>query len=751
VFEPRRAQQQVLDYQGGMMGVAAVPGSGKTHVLSALAARLVAGEVDERQEVLIVTLVNSAVDNFAARIARFLREEHKLLRGVGYRVRTLHGLSHDIVRERPSIVGLADDFAIADDREAGGILNEAVRAWLRSHPELLETYLSPDAQEWQVRKVTRKWWPEQMTRTAGAFIRRAKDGQWTPEALRSWLESSDRDMQLARFCVDVYADYQRSLSYRGKVDFDDLVVHAISALRLDRDYLERLRERWPFILEDEAQDSSRLQQELLTLLAGPNGHWVRVGDPNQAVFYTFTTANPRLLRDFLGRDDVRAVDMSESGRSAGPIIDLANYLVDWTIDDHPLQTARSAFRRQHILSTAKDDPQPNPPQAECRIYFHVPELTPDGELRTLVSFLTKWVPEHKDLTVAVLVPDNRRGERFSEALRDKGLECIELLNSTAPTRETARILEDILRHIAAPADPKRLAPAFLASLWQEQSDVQRKRFLQGLARRLAKCSKVEDYLWPRLGVDWLKEQDLREDEEGREYLLEFRRKAQYWHKAAELRIDQLVLTLAQELFQEPADLARAYHFAVVLRAYGDANPRWGLKELANELGQVARNARRFVGLSAEDTGFDPDQHKGQVVVATMHKAKGLEWDRVHLTAVNNYDFPSGTELDTYRGEPWYLRDELNPEAEALGQLETLCPGGSAYVEGEASRLARQDYIDERLRLLYVGITRARRELVVTWNTGRSASSPKQPALAFTHLRTYWEQQGEREKTQNAIA
>ena len=419
MFEPRRAQQQVLDYQGGMMGVAAVPGSGKTHVLSALAARLVAREIDERQEVLIVTLVNSAVDNFAARIARFLREEHKLLRGVGYRVRTLHGLSHDIVRERPSIVGLADDFAIADAREAGGILSEAVRSWLRSHPELLDTYLSPDAEEWQVRKANSRWWPEQMARTASAFIRRAKDHQSTPEALRSWLDSLDRDMLLARFCVDVYADYQRSLSYRGKVDFDDLVVHALSALRLDSDYLERLRQRWPFVLEDEAQDSSRLQQELLILLAGPNGRWVRVGDPNQAVFYTFTTANPHLLRDFLDRDDVSTVDMPESGRSAGPIIDLANYLVDWTIDEHPLPTARSAFRRQHILPTAKDDPQPNPPEAECQIHFYVPDLSPDRELRTLVSSLTKWVPEHKDLTVAVLVPDNRRGEKLSKALRAK--------------------------------------------------------------------------------------------------------------------------------------------------------------------------------------------------------------------------------------------------------------------------------------------------------------------------------------------
>ncbi len=52
-------------------------------------------------------------------------------------------------------------------------------------------------------------------------------------------------------------------------------------------------------------------------------------------------------------------------------------------------------------------------------------------------------------------------------------------------------------------------------------------------------------------------------------------------------------------------------------------PDWRLPELANELTIIARNERRFLGFSEEDSGFDPDKYAGQVVVATMHKAKGL--------------------------------------------------------------------------------------------------------------------------------
>jgi DNA helicase-2/ATP-dependent DNA helicase PcrA len=106
--------------------------------------------------------------------------------------------------------------------------------------------------------------------------------------------------------------------------------------------------------------------------------------------------------------------------------------------------------------------------------------------------------------------------------------------------------------------------------------------------------------------------------------------------------------------------------------------------------------------------------------------------------VNSYDFPSGSALDSYRGEPWFVRDNLNLTAEALGQLQALKGTQAPYVEGEASRESRLDYVRERLRLLYVGITRAKRELIVTWNTGKREKDPKQPAVAFQALRAFWE-------------
>jgi DNA helicase-2/ATP-dependent DNA helicase PcrA len=234
-------------------------------------------------------------------------------------------------------------------------------------------------------------------------------------------------------------------------------------------------------------------------------------------------------------------------------------------------------------------------------------------------------------------------------------------------------------------------------------------------------------------------------------LTDFRIHVRRWLEAVTLPIDQLVLTLAQDIFTEAADLALAHKLALVLRKAADDHTEWRLPELTAELAVIARNERRFIGFSADDSGFDPEQHRGKVVVTTMHKAKGLEWDRVYLMSVNNYDFPSNQPNDRFISEKWFLRVSIQPsaysttglnlEAEALAQLDAAMSSSEYdwYTEGAATLLARIDYVKERLRLFYMGITRAKKELIVTWNTGRQGDAT--PSLALSALMGWWEAVG----------
>jgi DNA helicase-2/ATP-dependent DNA helicase PcrA len=260
--------------------------------------------------------------------------------------------------------------------------------------------------------------------------------------------------------------------------------------------------------------------------------------------------------------------------------------------------------------------------------------------------------------------------------------------------------------------------------------------IQNITGMLGKIRQVEDFIWPQ-SDDWLESVvPLADDPDLHEHLSAFRDLIRRWQEAAMLPVDQLILTVGADLFTNAADLATAYSIALYLRRAGATHPDWYLPDYTDELARVARNERRFLGLSDDDTGFDPDRHRGKVTVATMHSAKGLEWDRVYLLSVNNYDFPSAQPFDRYISEKWFVRDNLNLEAEALAQLQSAL-NDSPYGEGEASEEARIDYATERLRLLYVGITRARRELVITWNTGRKAEA--QEAIPLVALRTFWEQ------------
>jgi DNA helicase-2/ATP-dependent DNA helicase PcrA len=741
VFQPRPNQQAVLAYKGGRMGVSAVPGSGKTWTLSALAAALVVeADMAEDQEVLVVTLVNSAVHNFSNRVGNFIRARG-LLPGVGYRVRTLHSLAHDIVRERPGLVGLSDDFTIVDERLSAEILRESATAWLQANPYAVDDYLTDELDERRLEHVRRNQWPDLAVRMTMSLIKLAKDLQITPAHLRHLLDDFPEELPLLEMGYEIYADYQRSLAYRGAVDFDDLIRLALQALRLDPDFLARLQHRWPFILEDEAQDSSRLQERILRWLVGPNGNWARVGDPNQAIYETFTTANPRYLIDFMNEDGVVEASLPNSGRFMQSIIDLANYLITWTSGDHPVGAIRSALRTPYIEPTPPGDPQPNPEDRPDLVHFEAQGFSPQAEIAAVVRSAARWIESHPDFTVAILVPRNNRGFEVEDALQKAEVPYLTMLRSARSTRQAAGALGNVLRYLSEPTSARRLATTYRVWRRDAREDEELQKEVETIADLIRRCPYVEDYIWPRVGRDWL------EDLEGteiwtpdlEEHLIAFRDLVRRWQATTSLPIDQIILTLAQDLFQEAADLAIAHKLAVVLRQTVASHPDWRLPELTEELAVVARNERRFLGFADEDVGFDPEAHRGEVVVTTMHKAKGMEWDRVYLMSVNDYNFPSALPQDQFISEKWYVRGQLNLEAEALAQLRALQenPALFDYQEGLPTVDARQDYAAERLRLFYVGITRARKALTVTWNTGRQGEA--QPAVPFIALQTWWEE------------
>jgi DNA helicase-2/ATP-dependent DNA helicase PcrA len=438
--------------------------------------------------------------------------------------------------------------------------------------------------------------------------------------------------------------------------------------------------------------------------------------------------------------------MPESGRSQPSIIALANHLIDWTMSAHPDPNVRSALSLPHIEPVPAGYEPVNPPDNPEGIRFISKKFTPEEELEAVV----KSVKSHLDLfadsphevkpTIAVLVPRNQRGVEVVESLRKRGVEAIELISSTANTRAAAGSLNYLLSYLADPQSARKLSKAYEVFRRDWREDVEKMELVKGVGDLIRRVGEVEKFIAPNQADDWLSTlgDAQREAAHVIEELKEFRVNVQRWLNAVTLPIDQLALTLAQDVFTEVSDLALAHKLALVLRKAADDHKDWRLPELTSELAVIAKNERRFIGFSSDDSGFDPERHRGKVVVTTMHKAKGLEWDRVYMMSVNNYDFPSNMPNDRFISEKWFVRSGLNLEAEALAQLTALESTSEydGYEEGSATMQSRLGYVKERLRLLYVGITRAKKDLIVTWNSGRQGDAT--PSLALSELMGWWE-------------
>lgn len=712
----RRAQEEVLTYSGGKMGVSAVPGSGKTFTLSYLAANLIQKNVlQDNQEILIVTLVNSAVGNFSKEISKYT-QALGLPRNFGYRVRTLHGLSNDIVRERPELAGLPADFRILDETEANHILLDKIEAWRRGHSDFEQQWIIEGVDPYRVSKDL----PNLLVSIAGNFISQAKDLGLTPQTINDQMERSDS--LLLKMAASIYSDYQLALHMRGAVDFDDLIRLSLRCLETDPEYLARLQYRWPYILEDEAQDSSRLQEMILRRLSSKSGNWVRVGDPNQAIYETFTTADPKFLINFLNEPDVISRELPNSGRSARRIISLANHLIEWVQKDHPAEELRNALVRPLIQPTDPNDPKPNPADSPNNVVIDTRKADSEEEINRVCNNVKNWLADHKDETAAILVTSNERGGTVADKLRTMGIQPVELLRVSRSTRKTADFLSKCLKFFYRPTN-RFLADVFNLyyrfQIKEEELDEARMAMLSQLILRL---DPLEMYLSPTPVQDWRSHiQKTASSDEILVILAQFQTRMERWMQATLLPIDQLILTISQDVFTEPADLALAQKVAAVLERASKNNPNWGLSEFSVELDSIAKNQSKISGFSDEDLGFDPEKYKGRVLVTTIHKAKGLEWDRVYLLSANNYDFPSLQSNDRYTSEKWYIRDQINLPAEAVAFLQRFADGDPlAFFSppGSATLEARRKYCAERLRLLFVGITRAKKELAITWNNGR---------------------------------
>ncbi len=723
----RPGQREVAAYRGGYLAVPAVPGAGKTTVLAYLAANLIEGCFNGKGKILIVTYMNSAVANFRARIGDEL-EERGLARNRGYEVRTLHALALNILKKNPEKLMINSEFKLIDPGQRGRVLRGLVEEWSSERQGAFLRYFDYDRQKYGYQQALERWQHE-FTRFIAGMIAHFKVRGLTGERVRR-LQSDRREDTYLDWAFQLFLEYQRFLHYQGLLDFDDLLNRAYHLLAGDQQFLERLRAKYTYIFEDEAQDSNLLLGKILELLAGETGNLVRVGDSNQAIMGTFTAADPELFRRFTGRDDISRHSILYSSRSSLAIIRLANYLVEWVRKEHPQPECRQALEERYIYPVPPDDPFPNPTTGTYTIHHHT-FSTSSQEISSVAGEAARHARLNPENTVAILVPANFIMENIIEELvkQEASFECL-----SDQLAEQVKTINDLKRVLSYLAEPHLREP--LQLLLQElllKRELGEEADLTFLEQLFGKYSP-EELLYPIGGRERYREYTAGLMPEN---LLAALEKAldrlRLWLEASiRVPVDELVLLLAEQLELKGEELAIAQNMALQLKGELDLNPHWRLREIVDELPRLQESFQQFARNIYERKGFEP--RPGVVTITTMHKAKGLEWDTVYLTYLTDDYYPSLL-ADRFRGEFYYLQEQFsNPGALARASLSARLDGEKSHDPRSEAKLAS---INERLRLLYVGISRARRNLLLTAHRAvihesgyRKKVKPAKPFLAL---------------------
>ncbi len=139
----------------------------------------------------------------------------------------------------------------------------------------------------------------------------------------------------ARKHADVYAEYQARLQKAGAMDFDDLLLNVVRLFREHPDVLDHYRQRFEHILVDEFQDTNQAQNEIVLLLAGGHQNVCVVGDTDQSV-YKFRGADFRNILQFEDAfPEVTTIVLDQNYRSTQTILDAANAVIEHNLERKP--------------------------------------------------------------------------------------------------------------------------------------------------------------------------------------------------------------------------------------------------------------------------------------------------------------------------------------------------------------------------------------------------------------------------------
>jgi DNA helicase II / ATP-dependent DNA helicase PcrA len=738
----RLGQQALCDWEAGSLAVSAVPGAGKSHSMAVAAAITIASQkLHQKRKLIIVTLTRSAAANIKKKIDDRLRDLG--LPPIGYSVSTIHSLAWNIANSYPEL-SLVDtnDRTVITPQPSHKLVRTVVDRWLPKNADRYKTLLAGmgfDGEETERMRRQSAIKSDLLPNLALVAVSEAKSSGISTAELWKIAAQSNDEYDILNICAGLYEEYQSLLTEMRYLDHDEMILGALRVLQ-NPAACKRWQSQVYGVFEDEAQDSSPLQFQLLQLLAGgtDNPNLIRVGDPNQSINSSYTSADPTDFRDFCDRcaTNHKLASMTQAGRSAPEIIAAANHILHWSNRTfHPDATKEElgkVFWAQDIQEVEFDDPQPNPIAVDQGIEIHRPQ-TIFQSIEQISERIIGLHEQDPDLSMAILVRDNRQAKFVREKLGELLKGRSEIKISTASSGDRAsQIPQDmlqLLQFIARPHSPDNLKKALDVLLERKLIAAQDTNFLAILPER---------FLYPHQNDPPIP----KNAEVAQTYCREL------IGARTNLPHFQLISYLADKLEYQAMELATADKLSelVAKQTFGNnsiAGGASGAIESTIAALQETVLSERFANIDEESE--DAYTATGQVTILTMHKSKGLDWDVVFLPFLSEDIIPGTSWIPTsqkFLGD-FNIGEVARTKIRAHAHHKEMPSAVEAYNQAKFLKSA------ESLRLLYVAMTRAKRllwmaaerESPFSWSSfdhtnTRSKLSPKAPSPAILELEKF---------------
>ncbi|MGU9958149.1 MAG: UvrD-helicase domain-containing protein [Arenicellales bacterium WSBS_2016_MAG_OTU3] len=289
-----KAQKQALVVVDKPLLILAGAGSGKTRVITEKIARLLNKELAPANKIFAVTFTNKAAREMRTRALGLLPNNEQ---AKSISISTFHSLGLRILRKEYGGVDLRRGFSLFDPADSRQVVSELMRDRLSS-----DNAISAKVQS----KIS--WWKNEGLSAA----------QITN------IETTD---PIAASAARIFPEYQKYIRVCNAVDLDDLIWLPAQLFQSEKEILQHWRERIDYLLVDEYQDTNGAQYELVKQLVGNGSGLTVVGDDDQSIYAWRGACSDNLQRLREDFPSLQVVKLEQNYRSAGRILKAANALI----------------------------------------------------------------------------------------------------------------------------------------------------------------------------------------------------------------------------------------------------------------------------------------------------------------------------------------------------------------------------------------------------------------------------------------